>query len=228
MDAAVTSNWKWWLQSQGWTWKFSCGFHQKRIMSTRCLGHQLASSICSRKTCLHPAQVPLSKTLNSCYVSDLWIPWRSSDFLFGDQYCNYNIYICSTFLTLLALVILKRGVKTDKQAAFLWRAQWESCLITLHTSDEDNAAVARILNLFYWRKRRSRPKPNMVVNTSSCSSFIMLTAYMCVSVLFIHILYILTCRNNKYVLCLNTPKRLLYSKDYTVSSGAVWSLLSIS
>lgn len=116
-------------------------------------------------------------------------------------------------------------LKTDKQAAFLWRTQWESCLITLCTSDEDNAAVARIHNLFHWRKRRSCPEPNMVINTSPCSTVIMLTAYMCASMLFIPIPYLSTCRNNEYVLCLNTSKWLLYSEDYSFSVGAVWSLL---
>lgn len=75
-----------------------------------------------------------------------------------------------------AFVIMKLGVKTDKQTAFLWRTQWESCLITPHTSDKDNAAAARKLNLFYWRKSRSCPKPNMVINSSPYSSVIMLTA----------------------------------------------------
>lgn len=85
---------------------------------------------------------------------------------------------------IISLVIITRGVKTDKQAAFLRRAQWESCLITLHASDEDNAAAARTLHAFYWRRRRSHPKPNTVINTSSCSSVVMLTAfiYVCVCV----------------------------------------------
>lgn len=72
-----------------------------------------------------------------------------------------------------------------KQVTFLWKARWESCLITLHTSDEDNAAVARLLNLLYWRERGSLRKPNMVVNTSRCSSVIMLTAHMCLCYLFL-------------------------------------------
>lgn len=216
---------------------FSCGFRQKRIKSTRCLGQQLASRFCSghASTLLKCPWAKLSmpdsrRAIAAAALCNLPLnpPEKQQEFLFRDQYCNYNIYICPTFLTLLVLVILKCGAKTDKQAAFLWRAQRESCLITVHTSDEDNAAVARILNLFYWRKRRSHPEPNMVINTSPCSSLITLTAYMCVSVLFIHILYLLTCRNNEYVLCLNTLKRLLYSKDSSVSAGTVWSLLCIS
>ena len=86
-------------------------------------------------------------------------------------------------------------------------SSWESCPITLRTSDEDNAAAAQILNLFYWRKRRSRPEPNMVINTSPYSSVIVLSPYMCVPVLFIPNPYLLGCRNNQYACWLNTPKR---------------------
>lgn len=111
---------------------------------------------------------------------------RMIEFLFWDQYCKYNIYIGPTFLTLS----IKCGIKSHKQAAFLWKAQRESCLITLHTSDEDNADVARILHLYYRWWRGSLPEPNMVVNTSPCCSVIML--FMC-------ILYLLAHSNNKYV-----------------------------
>lgn len=120
-------------------------FHQK-IMKR---GQQLASRFYSRhaSTLLKCPRAGLEIPAR-CSVVDLSFLCRGSGFLFRDQYSN--IYICLTFLTWWALLIIKRGVKSEKQAAFLRRARWESC----HTSDEDNAAAARRLNLFYWREER--------------------------------------------------------------------------
>lgn len=69
--------------------------------------------------------MPLSKTLNSCQPS-LAAPQVTSESPGEAENFSSGINTVSTtftFLTLLALVIMKRGVKTDKQAAFLWRAR---------------------------------------------------------------------------------------------------------
>lgn len=161
---------------------------KSELMSTRCVVSSWPPG--SINTCIHPAEVPFSKNFKFLPGTEsllLLLHWLTSESPGEAADFSAGINTASTTLTFvphswypLVLVIIKCGVKTNKHTAFLWGTQWESCRITLHTCDEDNAAVARILNLFYWRKRRSRPKPNMVINKSPCSSVITLTAYMCV------------------------------------------------
>lgn len=94
-----------------------------------------------------------------------WVGWR-------DQYCNYNIYICTTFLALWARVFIKHGVRGDKQAEFLRRARWEGCLITLCSSDKDNAAAARKINLLQPGERRQHLNSTLAINTSPFTCYL--------------------------------------------------------
>lgn len=159
---------QWWLQSQSWI--FPLVFHQKIVNSVSAGSFQVLGRLASTLFTFRWAQlqIPASHRAVAAAVAlqlTSESPAETANLLFRDQYSNYNIYLCHAFLNLLALVIIKYGVKTDKQAAFLRWTQWESCLILLYSSDEDNAAVATIVNQFYWRKKRSCPKPNMVINS---------------------------------------------------------------